>query len=377
MRTLRACTACAALLLIANYLLSAPQPRTSGTGLVLQPQQLSPPTPKPHHQLPPLLPSLLPPAKPATVDIIVAADAPLLPGVAGLVRSARAGTSASLHFHVLTPEADEHIARQTLRCLNAMYDDSSWQTTVTIRPLSAAWLNATLISRIRVEADPAVTGKLSSPLNFARFFLPSLLPQGLEQVLYLDADIIVQGDLSALVSRVRLPPRGGGVAVAAVPRHETHFRYSRYAKKCAGIYEARYPLRPAFNASMETFNAGVALIDLVEWTRLNLTDEAIWWMERHARDTRGGLWHLGSQPILHLILHGRWHALPDHWNLDGLGRLSNFAPAALRAANLLHWTGRRKPWLPTGLHTGLYRRFVPEERARLCCSGAACATRKN
>ena len=331
---------------------------------LLPPPSLSPPPPPPI-----LLPAV---TQPESVDIVVAADAPLLPGVAGLVRSARAGTSASLHFHVLTPAADERIARQTLRCLDAMYERSKRHTTVTIRPLSATWLNATLISRIRVEADPAVTGKLSSPLNFARFFLPSLLPSGLEHVLYLDADIVVQGDLHALVSSVRLPPRGQGVAVAAVPRHETHFRYSRYAKKCADIYESRYPTRPAFNESMETFNAGVALIDLVEWARLNLTDEALWWMDRHARDTRGGLWHLGSQPILHLILHGRWHALPDHWNVDGLGRLANLAPAALRAAKLLHWTGKRKPWLPTGLHAALYRRFVPEDRARLCCSGSTC-----
>ena len=59
---------------------------------------------------------------------------------------------------------------------------------------------------------------------------------------------------------------------------------------------------------------------------------------------------LGSQPPLHLALHGRWSSLPPSWNLDGLGRVPNLKPAALDAAKLLHWTGRHKPWLPDGMY---------------------------
>jgi lipopolysaccharide biosynthesis glycosyltransferase len=284
----------------------------------------------------------------------------LLPGVAGLARSAHAAAGgAKLRIHVLTPETDVQKARQLLRCVGAYQLET---TDVQIHPVSKGWINQTLLPRIRVEADPAITGMLSSPLNYVRFFLPSLLPPNVvsssssAHILYLDADIIVQHSLHLLVEQVHLPPN---VAVAAVPRHEVHFRYKRYERRCSSVYKVRYPHRPPLNPASETFNAGVMVINLHAWQQLNLTSEAIWWMEQHKADPNGGLWHLGSQPILHLMLHGQWHALPDHWNLDGLGRVARLPAAALSDAHLLHWTGRRKPWLPDGLHAHLFGRFVP------------------
>ena len=301
------------------------------------------------------------------LDVVTAADQTLLPGVAGLVQSVHANAQgARIRFHLLTREADERAARSLLQCFATARPETM---KVSIHAISEAWINATLLPRIRVEADPAITGKLSSPLNYVRFFLTALLPAsvvgsvGKGRVLYLDADIIVRGNLYELVSRVSLP---AGIAVAAVPRHEAHFRYKRYEQKCASVYELRYPDRPPFDPSLETFNAGVILLDLQTWQRLQLTEEALWWMDQHRANADGGLWHLGSQPILHLMLHGRWHPLPDHWNLDGLGRVAQLPAAALKAAHLLHWTGRRKPWLPDGLHSDLYRLYVPTALLRRC-----------
>ncbi len=104
--------------------------------------------------------------------------------------------------------------------------------------------------------------------------------------------------------------------------------------------------------------AQVLLIDLGRWRAQNLTEEAAWWMRQHAASA-DGLWALGSQPPLHLALHGRWAALPPSWNLDGLGRVGSLTPPALGAAKLLHWTGKRKPWLPDGLYVERWRRYVP------------------
>ena len=35
---------------------------------------------------------------------------------------------------------------------------------------------------VRVVADAAVTGNLASPLNFARFYLPRVLPRAVQKV---------------------------------------------------------------------------------------------------------------------------------------------------------------------------------------------------
>ena len=50
---------------------------------------------------------------------------------------------------------------------------------------------------VRVLAKADVTGNLASPLNFARFELPRLLPE-LRRLIYLDADVVVQADLLEL-----------------------------------------------------------------------------------------------------------------------------------------------------------------------------------
>lgn len=291
--------------------------------------------------------------------VIVASDEALLPGVVGLVRSARALASKALHFHLLT--MDSAGTARVLACFGVANDSATGVSIILVR---RQWVDAVLAPRIRVEAAESITGSLSSPLNFVRFFLPDLLPPhvGHGRVLYLDADIVVRGDVHALVAGAQLPR---GIAVGAVPRREAHFRISRYQAKCSGLFAERYPDR-AFDPSAETFNAGVVVIDLAEWRRLGLSGEALWWMDRHAADVHGGLWHLGSQPILHLMLHQRWHALPPEWNLDGLGRVAHLRPDALHAAQLLHWTGRRKPWRPDGLHTALFHRFVPREEVQHC-----------
>ena len=63
---------------------------------------------------------------------------------------------------------------------------------------------------------------------------------------------------------------------------------------------------------------------------------------------------------MHLILYGRWAPLPPRWNLPNLGRIANLRTQELDSANLLHWTGKRKPWLPNALYPERWRRYVPQ-----------------
>ena len=62
-------------------------------------------------------------------------------------------------------------------------------------------LNPTLIPTLTLTLTltPTLTlaGNLASPLNFARFELPRLLP-ALRRLLYLDPDVVVQADLLEL-----------------------------------------------------------------------------------------------------------------------------------------------------------------------------------
>ena len=149
------------------------------------------------------------------------------PGVAGLVRSARAnsGTPDAFRFHLITLPAEVEAARRTMECFDIA------------RHMAIVGLPADLLTqRVRVTADPKVTGHLASPLNFVRFHMQRLLPRSTRRVLYLDADTIVQSDL-ALLAATPLPPP---YAYAAVPRADLHFRYKRYVKQCGALYAGRH-----------------------------------------------------------------------------------------------------------------------------------------
>lgn len=335
----------------------------------LAPPALAPPLPGlASLTVPPAAPSmgaaLLPfgPRSPPTttlIHIVVAADRPLWPGVAGVVRSALAssGTPHILRFHLVTLAEQAADARAAMSCFGV-------ESQLVVHALPGDVPQQT----VRVTASAAVTGHLASPLNFVRFYLPRVLPPHVERVLYLDADVVVRADLRELWAAPLAPSH----AVAAVPRPEAHFRYARYVKRCDGLYASRHG-GTRLNGSAPTFNAGVALIDLRRWAAAGLTSEAEWWMARHLQSD-DGLWALGSQPVMHLILHGNWSRLPADWNADGLGRVTHMDGPTLRRAKLLHWTGRRKPWRADGLHTEHFTRHVSVAQVRRCVPEAAASS---
>eukprot|EP00322_Chrysochromulina_rotalis_P028783 CAMPEP_0115883938 /NCGR_PEP_ID=MMETSP0287-20121206/29846_1 /TAXON_ID=412157 /ORGANISM="Chrysochromulina rotalis, Strain UIO044" /LENGTH=326 /DNA_ID=CAMNT_0003340199 /DNA_START=37 /DNA_END=1019 /DNA_ORIENTATION=+ len=285
-----------------------------------------------------------------TIEIALAADVTHLPGIAGVIRSARHHASMPLNFYVITLAEHEASVRRSLECFGVCGPDTQLAACVTIVLLPLAWLAGCERNWVTALTTQLCALLLATPFAANAAASP-----------YLDADVILQKDIVALWHAAMSLP---GIAIAAaVPRDEPHFRYRRYAKQCSTIFAARY--HHELNYSAPTFNAGLLAIDLHRWEAANLSHEADWWMEQHAA-AANGLWALGSQPILHLILHGRWSPLPAHWNLDGLGRVRHMAPALLRNAHSLHWTGRRKPWRPDGLYPQLYQEFVAVPEVHKC-----------
>ena len=157
-------------------------------------QKLPPPPPAPLSSPPPP-----PPPSPTSSSllqhVVFAADEAHFHGVAAAILSIRAHSAspASLRFHLVTQPAHTEIAAAAIKCYGA---------SATVIALPEAWL----AGRVRVEASANITGNLASPCNFARFFLPKLLP-GVRRVLYLDADVVVQADVASLFElAMRLAP---------------------------------------------------------------------------------------------------------------------------------------------------------------------------
>ena len=111
------------------------------------------------------------------------------------------------------------------------------------------------------------------------------------------------------------------------------------------------------------------MIDLARWRALKLGDKFIEMTRAHARKK---LWRLGSNPPLVLLAHGRFEALDERWNCDGLGwkKPTDLEETCLRdGAFVWHWSGPRKPWLADGLYPQLWWPHVRDARCLLGLPG--------
>jgi lipopolysaccharide biosynthesis glycosyltransferase len=163
-----------------------------------------------------------------------------------------------------------------------------------------------------------------SKMTYARLLLPELIPSHLTRVLYLDADILVLGDLTPL-STMDLE----GCAYAAVIDTDAIPHAERL-----GLYQ------PDGRTLCEYFNAGVMLVDLKRWREENISEKSIEFMIQNPETI------LADQDALNFACGGRWKRLHARWNFqehDERG-YANVAPAERPA--IVHFAGKWKPWNP-------------------------------
>ncbi len=164
--------------------------------------------------------------------------------------------------------------------------------------------------------------------TYLRLTLPDALHEDYDRILYLDADIHVQGgDFAALV-KADLKGR----PAAAVRDNQQWRSPSRHPAdlKSLGLPNAPY------------FNAGVLLIDVPGWRRDNLLRRALDFGADHA----GRMTHK-DQTLLNATLHSNWAELSPVWNWQYTRSSRLFE--AMADANIVHFIGPVKPWAdPTG-----------------------------
>jgi lipopolysaccharide biosynthesis glycosyltransferase len=153
------------------------------------------------------------------------------------------------------------------------------------------------------------------------------VPQAVDKVIWLDADLLVLGDLTELWTT----DVGDEVLCATqddrVPTVASRFGVSPYAS-LGLVPAAKY------------FNAGVLVVDLHHWRSVDVEGRALSYLKRH-RD-RVYFW---DQEALNVALAGRWSELSPMWNWNpSNGRLDDADLQVAGAPRILHFSGYLKPW---------------------------------
>ncbi|PSS31363.1 Galacturonosyltransferase-like [Actinidia chinensis var. chinensis] len=201
-----------------------------------------------------------------------------------------------------------------------------------------------LKSRIYPFDDSAAAGLISTsirsaldcPLNYARSYLPNLLPSCVSKVVYLDSDLVLVDDIAKLAAT----PLGGDAVLAAPEYCNANF---------TAYFTPTFWSNPSLSLTFADrkacyFNTGVMVIDLLRWRSGGYTTIIEEWMELQKRMR---IYELGSLPPFLLVFSGNIAPVDHRWNQHGLGG-DNFRGLCRDLhpgpVSLLHWSGKGKPW---------------------------------
>ena len=177
-------------------------------------------------------------------------------------------------------------------------------------------------------------GDLQNPLNYARIYLPSILPPCVKRTVYLDTDTIMVGRVEDLFNADLGEATIGSPEFCEFPFHRYFTDYFWHNRTISQPYQSKK------NACYS--NPGVMVVDLARWKRRHCTEQIEHWM-RVQKFGKERIYRLGSLPPFLLVFAGKLKSLPWGWNTHDLGCGCNAKPDPTKA-QLLHWSCDGKPW---------------------------------
>jgi lipopolysaccharide biosynthesis glycosyltransferase len=238
-----------------------------------------------------------------------------------------------LVFLIFTSPGFKEQLKRTLAC----YFDQHPKRFFTI---SIVELDTTFVTN-RLSQWLLRSERLASSFNLARFYIDQLVPHNVKKVLFVDPDVVVQGDITELFDTALQD--GTQRIVAAVAKRGGLALYLNFNVS----YVAQN-----FDPKTQVFNAGVMVLDIEGWRRNNISRQLEHWLELNYHLH---IFNLVTNPPLVLTFRDRWEPLDPLWNVDGLGwkvpegRYAAFGELVRTKAKLLHWSGPKKPWAEGGI----------------------------
>ncbi|KAM0044172.1 putative polygalacturonate 4-alpha-galacturonosyltransferase [Helianthus debilis subsp. tardiflorus] len=188
-----------------------------------------------------------------------------------------------------------------------------------------------------------------SMLNHLKFYLPEMYPK-LHRILFLDDDVVVQKDLTALW-KVDLDNKVNGAV-------ETCFgsfhRYAHYLKFSHPLIKDR------FNPKACAWAFGMNIFDLDAWRRERLTDQYHYWQDLNEDQS---LWKVGTLPPGLMTFYSTTKSLDKSWHVLGLGYNPSISMDEIKKAAVIHYNGNMKPWLDIAMNQfkELWTKYVDSE----------------
>lgn len=171
--------------------------------------------------------------------------------------------------------------------------------------------------------------------SYFRLLLPELIPVSVKKAIYLDTDMVVEGDLEQLW-QIEI----NDCHVLAVQDD-----VEQYISMAEGLKNIRSLATPA---DAKYFNSGLLVINLEKWRSENIGHQVLEFVRQNSTEARH------DQDGLNAVLAGKWCELDPRWNQ--MPKIYEYASwkespyseevyrAVLQKPYIIHFTNSPKPW---------------------------------
>ncbi len=167
--------------------------------------------------------------------------------------------------------------------------------------------------------DYPVTGYLSQA-TYSRLFIPEIIPNEIEKVIYLDVDIICLGNIAKLYNQ----------------------NLNNYPLGAVRDIKEKLVIEKYFLANLKSyFNSGIMLINLKIWRKNNITKQALNFIEKNKNNLK-----YADQDVLNYLFKNNWQALDEKFNYQ----LHDKKIFSIKKNNIpqntiiMHYVTSKKPW---------------------------------
>lgn len=215
-------------------------------------------------------------------------------------------------------------------------DDLSGADRLTLKGLTGEYSNCQQVDFLNIDDtffQHVVTDDRIPASAYYRIYTAELLPE-VNRVLYLDCDLICTGDIRAMWATELDNNLIGAIEDAGY--------VSRLDEMDIEVNSHLY------------FNSGVMLIDLQRWREENITDKVMEFINQYPEKLK---YH--DQDALNAVLADRWKYLHPKYNMQSrlirreqqhpVPALEVWAEEARQNPVLIHYSGRSKPWIESGV----------------------------
>lgn len=287
---------------------------------------------------------------------------------------------------ILLSAAEERLGA-VVAVINSVYQNSKANIVFTIVTQNdtvdhlKAWLSDTKLKYVKhkiVVFNPEhLKGKIpkdsqnleaAKPLTFARFYLPLYIPEA-EKAIYLDDDIIVQGDIQELYDTNIKQGHAAAFSddcdsasskgiVRGAGNQNNYIGFLDFKKESIKKLGMR--------AITCSFNPGVIVANLTEWKNQNITQQLEHWMELNTQEDLYSktLAESITTPPLLIVFYKRHSTIDPMWHIRHLGTTgagNRYSLPFVKAAKLLHWNGHYKPWGRTSSFSDVWDKwYIPD-----------------